>query len=123
MRKKRLYRRALRRRHSPRASDEPFVSIIALAREKRNTNRLLAIGAKRAYNASRRMNKKMANKKILLRNVPPALHDAAKTIAAHLGISLERLILEAVHAHCLRIAHERNITEHVISQIEKGRPR
>ena len=46
-------------------------------------------------------------------------HRAAKILAAHLGVSLNKFLCDAIHAHTLRVAHQRRLTELVIQKIEK----
>jgi HicB family. len=55
----------------------------------------------------------------LIRKFDPALHTAAKTLAAHKKVSLNKFILDAVLAHCLLTAHREGLTETVIKKIEK----
>ena len=46
-------------------------------------------------------------------------HRAAKILAAHTGVSLNTFLCDAIHHECLRVAHQRGLTELVIHEIEK----
>lgn len=52
--------------------------------------------------------------KIQIRNVSEETHRAAKILAAHTGVSLNKFYLDAIHHECLRVAHQRGLTETVI---------
>lgn len=60
----------------------------------------------------------MTDKTFLIRNWSPELHAAAKTVAAHLGVSLNKFVLDAIQARCLFIAHREGITERVLRRVE-----
>jgi len=62
----------------------------------------------------------MSHKAYLIRNFDSALHAAAKTVAAHEGISLNKFILDAIQARCLLVAHRDGITERVLKQVERA---
>lgn len=62
----------------------------------------------------------MKDKTFLLRNFDESLHAAAKTVAAHEGVSLNKFILDAIQARCLLVAHKDKITERVLKNIERA---
>jgi uncharacterized protein (DUF1778 family) len=41
-------------------------------------------------------------------------HRIAKMLAAHQGVSLNKFMLDAITAHCMRVAHKAGLTEEVI---------
>lgn len=57
-------------------------------------------------------------KTLLIRNVAPELHAAAKTVAAHLGVSLNKFIIDAIRARCLMIAQREGIGEKLLRRME-----
>jgi len=59
-------------------------------------------------------------KTFLIRNFDDSLHTAAKTVAAHEGVSLNKFILDAIQARCLLIAHKEKITERVIRNVARA---
>ena len=57
--------------------------------------------------------------KIEIQNLHDTTHRAAKILAAHTGVSLNTFLCDAIHHECLRVAHQRGLTELVINEIEK----
>ena len=57
--------------------------------------------------------------KIQIRNVDETTHKAAKILAAHAGVSLNKFLCDAIHAHTLRVAHQRGLTDSGIRAIKK----
>jgi len=47
-----------------------------------------------------------------------ATHAAAKFLSARTGVTLQRFIAEAIHAHCLRTAHAQGLTGDVLKKID-----
>lgn len=59
----------------------------------------------------------------LIRNLDDSLHTVAKMIAAHRGVSLDKLIKDAIQGHCLMIAHKDGLTETVLQKLEGRKPK
>lgn len=55
----------------------------------------------------------------LIRDLDDATHTAAKTLAAHQKISLDKFIKDAILARCMQIAHREGLTDTVIKNIER----
>lgn len=56
--------------------------------------------------------------KIQIRDIDETTHRAAKILAAHMGISLDKFFCDAIHAHTLRMAHARGLTDTVLREID-----
>jgi hypothetical protein len=52
-----------------------------------------------------------------------ATHRAAKMLAAHKKISLNKFVLDAIHHECIRIARKEGLVDAVLGEMEAERSR